>query len=182
MITALTTQVLPRTTDALLTFWTSRSRKAAPRKKKCQCVRSQLATRLSGQAPPDATEQQQEEQARQEIVEHGDARAREIEVRPIIGRDRGGPTQGQGVVLPPGRDVRRQPGVAGDLLRYARQIALDEQQAAPSVGAPGYAENERGRAEHLAQHPRHPVGDIWLTGLEAQHHHPAVGQQRPSML
>jgi hypothetical protein len=45
MITALTSQVLPRTTDALLTFWTSRSRKAAPRKKKCQWVRSQLATR-----------------------------------------------------------------------------------------------------------------------------------------
>ena len=44
MITALTCQVFPRTTDALLMFWTSSSRNAAPRKKKCQCERSQAVT------------------------------------------------------------------------------------------------------------------------------------------
>ena len=36
-MTALTCQVLPSTTDALLMFCTSRSMNAAPRKKKCQC-------------------------------------------------------------------------------------------------------------------------------------------------
>ena len=37
-MTALTSQVLPSATDALLMFCTSSNKKAAPRKKKCQCV------------------------------------------------------------------------------------------------------------------------------------------------
>ena len=42
MITPLTCQVLPRAMAALLMFWTSKRRNAAPRKKKCQCPVVQL--------------------------------------------------------------------------------------------------------------------------------------------
>ena len=85
MITALTTQVFPKATDALLMFWTSSSRNAAPRKKKVPMGTLPAAEYLLQFETPLAVQNHADHQHGQQVEQHGNTAVLEVDVRPVVG-------------------------------------------------------------------------------------------------